>query len=70
MTAVRSCGNFRRTMVRTCKPSILGMFRSEISSEKGSDSSRAMARAPEAAVWISGWLGSRASISRYNSSNG
>src|SRR2546423_13410936 len=68
MTAVRSCGNLRRTIVNTCKPSIFGMLRSEIRSEKASDSSRAIARATEVAVWISGRRGSRASISRYSSS--
>ena len=50
MTAVRNCGNLRRTMVRTCRPSIFGILRSEISSEKRSDSRSAIARAPEVAV--------------------
>ena len=54
ITAVRSCGNLRRTIVRTCSPSIFGMLRSEMRREKGSDSSNEIARAPEVAVWISG----------------
>ena len=65
---MRNCGYLRRTMASTCKPSILGMRRSVISRVKGSDSSSAMARAPELETVTSGWLGSCWSNSWYNSS--
>ena len=55
-------------MASTCRPSIFGIFRSQMSNWNGSASSIASARAPEAAVWISGRLGNCSRISRYMSS--
>ena len=55
-------------MESTCKPSIFGIFKSQISSRNGSASNRATARVPVLTVRISGLLGSCANISRLTSS--
>src|SRR4051812_30957231 len=64
-TTVRSCGYLRRTREITWSPSILGMFRSQISTLNGSDSSMDMARAPEVVMCTSGELERVKSISWY-----